>query len=130
MPGSRTRGFTTIDLMIVIAILSVLTGLALPEFDKMLARSRRTEAVLGLEAVWAMQSGYFASEGHYAGTFDALGGIPVHGAARISPSTARTARYTFHLSQPWGPNSFYCVAAGQLDSDPWPDILTIEEGRR
>jgi len=130
MSGRAPRGFTLIDLMIVIAIISVLTGLASQEFDKMLARARRTEAVVGLEAVWAAQSAYFASEGHYAATFDALGGLPMHGVTRISPATARTRKYTFHLSQPWGPGSFYCVAAGQLDPDPWPDILVIEEGRR
>jgi prepilin-type N-terminal cleavage/methylation domain-containing protein len=124
------RGFTLIDLMIVIAIISVLTGLASQEFDKMLARARRTEAVVGLQAVWAAQAAYYASEGHYASTFDALGGLPMHGATRISPATARTRKYSFHLSQPWGAASFYCVAAGQLDPDPWPDILVIEEGRR
>lgn len=130
MFGRAPRGFTLVDVMIVIAIISVFTGLATQEFGKGLARARRTEAVLGLQAVWAAQTGYFASEGHYAATFDALGGLPMEGATRISPATARTRKYTFHLSQPWGPNSFYCVAAGQLDPDPWPDILVIEEGRR
>lgn len=129
MYGRVPRGFTVIDLMIVIAVISVLSALATQEFDKALARARRTEAVLGLQAVWAAQTGYFASEGHYAGTFDALGGLPVEGATRVSPATVRARKYTFHLSQPWGAASFYCVAAGQLDPDPWPDILVIEEGR-
>jgi len=123
-------GFTLIDVMIALAVLAILAGLASQEFDRMLARTRRTEAVVGLHAVWTAQTAYRVNEGHYAKTFDDLGGMPLQGILRVSPATAKSSRYTFHLSQPWGPQSFYCVAAGQLDPDPWPDILTIEEGRR
>jgi prepilin-type N-terminal cleavage/methylation domain-containing protein len=123
-------GFTLIDVMIVLAVIAILAGLASQEFDRMLNRTRRTEAVVGLHAVWTAQTAYRVNEGHYAKTFDDLGGMPLQGILRVSPATAKSSRYTFHLSQPWGPQSFYCVAAGQLDPDPWPDILTIEEGRR
>jgi prepilin-type N-terminal cleavage/methylation domain-containing protein len=124
------RGFTLVDLMIALTLIAILMGLASVEFEKMLARTRRTEAVLGLQSVWTAQTAYLANEGRYANTFDALGGLPIEGATRISAATAKTRRYTFHISQPWGPRSFYCVAAGQLDPDPWPDLLVIEEGRR
>jgi type IV pilus assembly protein PilE len=135
LPGNRVRrrahgGFTLIDVMISLTVVAVLAGLAMQEFDRMLLRTRRTGAVLALHAVWTAQTAYHANEGHYAKTFDDLGGIPVSGVTRVSPATARSDRYTFHMSQPWGVQSFYCVAAGQLDPDPWPDILTIEEGRR
>jgi prepilin-type N-terminal cleavage/methylation domain-containing protein len=46
------RGFTLIDVMIALAVIAILASLASPEFDTMLARTRRTEAVVGLHALW------------------------------------------------------------------------------
>ncbi len=130
MRCAAPKGFTLIDVMIAVAVVAVLASLAAEEFDHMLGKARRTEAVVGLHALWTAQTAYRAHAGQYAATFDALGGFPLAGAVRVSAATAKGKRYTFHVSQPWGPQSFYCVAAGQLDSDPWPDILTIEEGRQ
>jgi prepilin-type N-terminal cleavage/methylation domain-containing protein len=130
MRGRPCTGFTLVDVMISLTVIAILASLASQEFDRMIARTRRTEAVVGLHAVWTAQTAFRANEGRYAKTFDDLGGLPVQGAQRLSAATAKARRYTFHISQPWGPQSFYCVAAGQLDPDPWPDILTIEEGRR
>jgi prepilin-type N-terminal cleavage/methylation domain-containing protein len=127
---SMRRGFTLIDVMIAIAIAAVLAAIASQEFEKMLSKARRTEAVVGLHALWTAETAYHIHAGRYASTFDALGGFPLEGIQRISPATAKARLYTFHLSQPWGQQSFYCVAAGQLDPDPWPDLLTIEEGRQ
>ena len=54
------RGFTLIDVMIAVAVLAILVGLAAQEFDHMLAKARRTEAVVGLQALWTAQAAYRA----------------------------------------------------------------------
>lgn len=120
------RGFTVIELILVIAILSILATISVNEFSGQVMLAKRTEAVVGLGALWTAQQAHFLQHGTYAATFGQLiefdlGGEP------LSPTSYKGNRYTYQLSQPWGPGSFYCIATAQLDSDPWPDILDIYE---
>lgn len=131
-PGARAfpppRGFTLIDVMITVALIGILSALASENLDLLLMRAKRTEAVLGLNSVWLAEKTYYANEGHYAGTFDLLGS-PIEGGVTLSPVSVRGQQYTYHLARPWGDSSFYCAAVGNIDQDPWPDVVTIEEGR-
>lgn len=45
----RARGFTLVELMLVMVIIGVLTSFAIPYFQKMTARARRTEAQMVLD---------------------------------------------------------------------------------
>ncbi|MBY6188056.1 prepilin-type N-terminal cleavage/methylation domain-containing protein [Marinobacter hydrocarbonoclasticus] len=58
-PRFRLRGFTLIELMIVVAIAAILAAVAVPSFQGYLRESRRTEA---LEALIQMQ---LAQEEHW-----------------------------------------------------------------
>jgi type IV pilus assembly protein PilE len=44
----KTKGFTLIELMIVIAIVAILAIIAIPSFQEQVAKSRRAEAMRGL----------------------------------------------------------------------------------
>lgn len=129
MPRRTNSGFTVLDLMIVMAILGLLATVALDEFQHSLSRAKRTEAVVGLDALWIAEKEYYNShDEHYAGSFADLG-FQVEGGVRLSTTKMKGHRYTYYLSQPWGPTSFYCAAVGQIDQDPYPDVVTIDEGR-
>ncbi|MEW5737718.1 MAG: prepilin-type N-terminal cleavage/methylation domain-containing protein [Myxococcota bacterium] len=120
------RGFTMIEVMLIAAILGVLTQIAINEFRVQIMHAKRTEAVLGLSHMWKAQKAYQARHGHYARTFEDLD-FSVAGGKQLTPQVYKGGRYTYQLSQPWGPQSFYCIATAQLDGDPWPDILEIFE---
>ena len=57
---SQQRGFTLIELMIVVAIVSVLAAIAIPNFLAMQFRSRRAEMPTNLAAIKTMESAYHA----------------------------------------------------------------------
>jgi prepilin-type N-terminal cleavage/methylation domain-containing protein len=118
------RGFSLIEIAAVMGILVMLATLAYNEFYASVMRARRVEAVQGLEAINTLQQEYFLRTGEFAGTFGDLG-FAVEGGEPVGPTTYKGNRYTYELSQPYGPDTYYCVATAALDADPWPDVVEI-----
>lgn len=76
--GSR-KGFTLVELAVVIVIIGVLAAFGVPQFLKSVERSKAAEAFNYLSAVRASQERYLAKNGfYYAGTPDADGAYPAN----------------------------------------------------
>ena len=60
---ARRRGFTLIELMIVIAILGVLAALAIPNFQRFQLRAKSGEGKTNLAAIRSIEGAYFAESG-------------------------------------------------------------------
>ena len=68
----KQSGFTLIELIIVVVILGVIGGMALPRLTGALERHRAQEGAQTLYAVLDAQRRYFMENGAYATTTDAL----------------------------------------------------------
>lgn len=122
----RRRGFSLIEVMLVVALVALLATIAITEFSVVVMLARRTNGVIGLQHVWDAQKAYAIEKGEFASTFEALG-FTLEGGQLLDAVTYRSGPYTYQLSQPWGSTSFYCIATAQLDGDPYPDILEVFE---
>lgn len=59
------RGFSLIELMIVVAIITFLAAISLPSFMRFLAKAKRAEAYLNLSSIYAAEKAYWAEHGTY-----------------------------------------------------------------
>ena len=67
------KGFTLIELMIVVAIIGILAAIAIPNFLAYQARAKQSEAKTNLGGIYTSQVGYFGEYNTYTGDFSLLG---------------------------------------------------------
>ena len=70
---SNVKGFTLIELMIVVAIIGILASIALPNYTKYVLQSRRTIAINALLDLAGKESRYYTIGNTYSNSLITLG---------------------------------------------------------
>jgi prepilin-type N-terminal cleavage/methylation domain-containing protein len=119
------KGFTLIELMIVVVIIGILAALAIPRFMRSTTKAKQTEAKQLLKQIYTMQHAYRQEFNAYclAGVAAAAGSANF---ARLGVDVGTTARYTYTMTTATAA-AFLCTATGNLDDDGTIDTWTINQ---
>lgn len=142
----NARAFTLMELMIVVAILGVLSAVALPYYTSVTNKSKRAEAINGLAGIYTVEIAYYSTANEwlphscppgpphcycpdaadplqYSKEFTA-GGLNFSGNLKF---------YGLCLEFPSGSpaiGGFISEAAGNIDRDPAIDHAQVTDGNR
>ena len=128
----KQAGFSLVELMVVVAIIGLISSIALPNLQTYARRSRRSEAFLNLSGIYKAQKLHHTETGAYGSTFEDIG-FEIAGATLIDPNTLQSQYYTYTIEAfavgPAQNANYSAVATGDLDpSDSMLDIIMIEGG--
>lgn len=73
------RGFTLVELMIVVAIIGILAAIAIPNFIRFQARSKQSEVKTNLKAIFTGEKSRFADRDAYSSSLGDIGFSPERG---------------------------------------------------
>ena len=118
----KARGFTLLELMMVVSIIAIGASMAMYSYENLVCRAQETEVKAGLEAIAVSQESYRAEYGRYAPVSPACAGASPCIEYR---SKGSKARYTF-----WGigaVNTYTVWGSGQFGTSVWGSLWKLTE---
>jgi prepilin-type N-terminal cleavage/methylation domain-containing protein len=113
------RGYTLVEALIVLVIMSVLVAMGVPRFQQSLEQSRADVAGASLRSIWSAQRLYWLQYRTYAPDLPTL-----QSANLIDPSlTTATAPYTYQVTT--ASDSTFTATATRSGSSFWAGSFTI-----
>ncbi len=110
-PHGRSRGFTLVELMIVIAVVAILASIAVSSYRNYVLRANRTEARMALLAVQVAQEKFFVQNNQYAQTMAAVIAAPPAGLGVALSAAGLTASGNYTISLPAATANSYTLQA-------------------
>jgi type IV pilus assembly protein PilE len=126
----RSKGFTLVELLVVIIIIAVLATLAIPRFMQTTARTKQGEAQLILKQIYTMQRVYRQqNNAYFPGDGSTVVVQPGNSIAALDVEITPSARYSYSISG--DANGFSAIAGSKtptgLDDDPTLDVWSVDQ---
>ena len=133
------KGFTLIELMIVVAIIGILAAIAIPNFMRFQAKSKQSEAKMNLGAIGTTAEAFRAERDSYWTNFVGLGWAPQgnsryryrfgNGTANATVAASGGCPFTDPANIGVSTTAFTAGASGDIDKDVACDTWTYDNSR-
>ncbi len=127
------KGFTLLELLVVVLIIGILASIALPQYTKAVEKARSTEAIQMLGDLATAEQIYHMGNGFYTNALDELD-LEIPGS--VSTSVARTRNFEVEILNANEATTFKAAATridasgdpiGEGEGPNYALILTIDE---
>lgn len=122
---SEHKGFTLIELMIVVVIIGILAGLAIPRFMQATTKTKQSEAKGILKQIYTMQHAYRMENIGYGDNGQTINAFTGGVFPQTGVEVMATARYTYSIVA--AATTFTATATADLDDDATVDTWTIND---
>ncbi len=118
----QSKGFTLIELMVVVAIIGLLAAIAIPSYKDSTRRANRADAQITLSRLATLQERYFFRTNQYTGDFnDLISGV----ADNTTSITSDEGYYTIALTATASSWSLTATGTGDQANDTECATLTL-----
>ncbi len=121
------KGFTLIELMIVVLVVSILATISVVVYNNFLKQARTVEAKSFLSALARQQTAYYVENEEYTGDLLKLG-LPGLGLPELGlPELGRLKYYKITIDVSPELQRYVATASGDIDFDTYLDVWTINQ---
>ena len=116
---NHKNGFTLLELLIVVLIIGILAGIALPQYQLSVDKAKYTQAMTLMAAINQAQSRYILDKGNFTTNFYDLD-IDMPNSSKIATNGATNNYYFDSWGECWLHNTGYGACAIKIGkSDAW-----------
>lgn len=114
----KKKGFTLVEILVVVLILSIIAAIALPQYKKAVLKSKTGQIMSLVRALATAQEEYYAANNTYASSFESLSvSIPSEERSRTNEKYKQHGEWEIVMYCPSGPCESIEASYGAANTD-------------
>ena len=123
----KNPGFTLVETLVVIAIISIIVAIALPNYQDSVRKARRADAKKDLVGIAGFAERIFTESGSYNSDLDSDGDVDLVAAA--AEASGRSDGYTYTVAVAAGTHTITATPTSTQAADPCGTMTITQTGQ-